>query len=48
MTIEEILNSGQQPEAIMGMLKEKAENVPSWGKLVREYDPTKHPVMDRA
>lgn len=50
-TIEEILNSGGTPLEVMNRLKEKTINVPAWrGQygLVREFDPTKHPVMDKA
>ena len=31
---------------ITGELKEKSIDVPSWNKLVKEFDPTQHPVMD--
>lgn len=47
MTIEEILNSGRSPEEIMGLLKDKAIVVPAWSRLRNEYDPTKHPVMNK-
>lgn len=51
MTIEEILNSGKTAEETISALKEKTVNVPLWGGshgLMREYDPTMHPVMDKA
>ena len=51
MTIEENLNSGQSPAAVIAALKDKSVIVPSWGGrrgLVNEYDPPRHPVMDRA
>lgn len=32
---------------IVSRLTEKSIRVPSWNKLVREYDPNLHPVMDR-
>ena len=51
MTIEEILNSGQSPAAVIAALKDKSVLVPSWGGrngLVNEYDPRRHPVMNKA
>lgn len=51
MTIEEILNSGGTAAQIIAALKEKAISVPVWGGrrgLVMEFDPTKHPVMNKA
>ena len=51
MTIEEILNSGQSPAAVIAALKDKSVIVPSWrGRhgLVNEYDPRRHPVMNKA
>lgn len=51
MTIEEILNSGGTAEQIISALKEKTISVPVWGGrrgLVMEFDPTKHPVMNKA
>lgn len=51
MTIEEILNSGGSNTSIIAALKEKTIIVPSWGGrfgLRHEYDPRKHPVMNRA
>lgn len=51
MTIEEILNSGRNAAQIITALKEKTISVPLWrGRygLVQEYDPTKHPVMNKA
>lgn len=50
MTIEEILNSGKTAAEIIAALKEKSVCVPLWTGshgLVHEYDPTKHPVMDK-
>lgn len=50
MTIEEILQSGGSAEQIITALKEKAIIVPLWGGkqgLEREYDPKKHPVMNK-
>ena len=51
MTIEEILNSGGTAAQKIAALKEKTINVPMWtGRygLVMQYDPTKHPVMNKA
>lgn len=51
MTIEEILNSGGTAAQIIAALKEKTISVPVWGGrrgLVMEFDPTKHPVMNKA
>ena len=51
MTIEEILNSGGTAAQVIAALKEKTINVPMWtGRygLVMQYDPTKHPVMNKA
>lgn len=51
MTIEEILNSGGTAAQKIAALKEKTINVPMWtGRcgLAQQYDPTKHPVMNKA
>lgn len=51
MTIDEILNSGLTPAAMIAALKDKSVVVPSWGGrrgLLHEYDPRKHPVMCKA
>lgn len=51
MTIDEILNSGLTPAAMIAALKDKSVVVPSWGGrrgLLQEYDPRKHPVMCKA
>ena len=51
MTIDEILNSGLTPAAMIAALKDKSVIVPSWGDrcgLLHEYDPRKHPVMCKA
>ncbi len=51
MTIEEILNDPQMTAAQkVAALKEKIISVPSWGGaygLAKEFDPKKHPVMDK-
>lgn len=51
MTIKEILQSEGTPLQKINALKEKALTVPVWGGvkgLEREYDPKKHPVMNKA
>lgn len=52
MTIEEILQSTElSPAEKVAALKEKTITVPIWGGrngLQREFDPTKHPVMDKS
>lgn len=54
MTIKELLASrkedleaGDATQQI-ALLKEKTVKVPSWGKLINEYDPGKHPVMSKS
>ena len=51
MTIEEILNSGGTAAQKIAAMKEKTICVPMWAGrygLVQQYDPTKHPVMNKA
>lgn len=51
MPIGDILHSGGSAESIISTLKEKAIDVPVWeGRygLEREFNPTKHPVMNKA
>lgn len=46
MTIYEILNTeGREQSQIIEDLKHKTVVVPSWGELINEYDPKKHPVF---
>lgn len=47
MTIEEILALQDEAQKIAA-LKEKAVNIPAWADLIKEYDPRRHPVMDKA
>lgn len=50
MTIEEILNSDMTAAQKITALQEKTIDVPLWGGtkgLEMEFDPTKHPVMNR-
>lgn len=46
--IEEILAEGRPAADIITDLKDKTIVVPPWSALVKEYDPKKHPVMNRA
>lgn len=46
MNIVEILSLEDQ-KATIEALKEKQFNPPKWSDLVKEYDPTKHPVMNK-
>lgn len=47
MDINEILDLVNNPsESSIAQLKKKSVNVPAWSDLVKQYDPTKHPVMD--
>jgi hypothetical protein len=46
-----IFNSGKPAREIIGMLKKKSIVIPMWGGkkgLESEYDPKKHPVMDKS
>jgi len=53
-TIQEIIRKDRNPNEIVSELKYKAINVPVWNTLgskkglVTEYDPKKHPVMNKA
>ncbi len=47
MTINEILELQDESKRIAA-LKEKAVQVPAWQNLVKEYDPKRHPVMNKA
>lgn len=44
MNINEIIQAGRLPEAIIADLKRKSVVLPSWETLEKEYDPKKHPV----
>lgn len=51
MTIQEILNGGGDVKDVITALKQKTISVPMWSGncgLQAEYDPTMHPVMDKA
>ena len=43
-TIEDIIRDDRTPCNIISDLKQKSVDVPSWGDLVKEYDPKQHPV----
>lgn len=50
MTIQEILNSENSADVTISLLKEKTVFVPVWSGrngLAQEYDPCKHPVMNK-
>lgn len=36
------------PEEVMNLLKQKTIILPTWGNLIKEYEPTLHPVMNKA
>ena len=46
-TLNEIIATHPAEEAVAA-LKEKSVVVPAWDSLEREYDPNRHPVMDKA
>lgn len=46
-TIDEIFNSAKSPDQVIALLKNKSIYVPSWGKLMDEFDPRLHPVMNK-
>ena len=46
-TIEQILDRSRSAADIIADLKEKTIVVPPWSALVKEYDPKKHPVMNK-
>lgn len=47
MKIEDIVKRDRKPAEIVVDLKKKSILVPEWTKLQKEYDPKKHPVMDK-
>lgn len=47
-TIDEIIKDGRPAVDIISDLKEKSICVPAWRDLEKEYNPKKHPVMNRA
>lgn len=47
-TLEEIFEAGRPAEHIIADLSNKTIALPSWEKLRKEYEPSLHPVMDKA
>lgn len=48
MDIKEIIRKAiENGENVTGQLRVKSINVPSWDELEKEYNPEKHPVMDK-
>ena len=43
-TIADIIRDDRLPDDIIADLKQKSIDIPSWGDLIKEYDPKKHPV----
>ncbi len=43
--INQILNSGLPVETVINALKEKSVDVPSWGFLIKLYDPKLHEIV---
>ena len=48
MNIEEIINPQKKTTEIIEALREKSIILPHWSKLEKEYEPTKHPIMNKA
>lgn len=47
MDIQELIRRAEGGENVTGELRAKSITVPSWGDLEKQYNPEKHPVMDR-
>ena len=47
MDIQDLINRAGNGENVIGQFSAKSITVPSWGELEKEYDPDKHPVMDK-
>lgn len=48
MNVQDVINlQDKKADAIISDLKEKSVTVPSWATLEKEYNPLKHPVMDK-
>ena len=43
--ITQILNSGLSVETVINALKDKSIDVPSWGSLIKAYDPKLHEIV---
>ncbi len=49
MNIDDLIQRARTAgDDITSELRQKSIDIPAWSKLVKEYDPTKHPVMDQA
>lgn len=49
MDIQDLIRRAtENNENVTGALREKSINVPSWYELEKEYNPEKHPVMDKS
>ena len=48
MDIQDIIRRAEAGQDVTGELRAKSISVPSWDKLEQEYNPTKHPVMDKS
>ena len=44
-TLEEIFAPGNTPETIIGILSGQTKNVPAWGELEKDFDPSKHAII---
>lgn len=42
-----LLKVDDEPATVINQMKQKSLFIPPWGKLEREYNPLKHPVMDK-
>ena len=48
LNIKELIEKARNGEDITGQLRAKSVTVRPWYELEKEYDPTKHPVMDKS
>ena len=48
MDIQDIIKRAESGENVTGELRAKSITVPPWYDLEKEYNPTKHPVMNKA
>lgn len=47
MDIQDLINRAGNGENVIGQFSAKSIDIPSWGELEKEYNPSKHPVMDK-
>lgn len=47
LDIQDIIRRAEAGENVTGELRAKSVYVPSWGELEKEFNPQKHPVMDK-